>query len=335
MKRTGASKARVAGVAFVVALLALGIAGYLASPKSVTVATTTVTSSATTPPSSTSSTSSRRISHVIIILMENEEESSVIGNASAPYENALATKYSLAADYFGVAHPSLPNYLALIAGSTFGVSTDCLPSQCSLPANVTTVASLLDSHGLTWREYAESMPTNCSQTDSPDGLYWTKHNPFVYFGSITGNNGTGPTSSYCDSHVVSMQQFYLDLQAGDLPSYSFITPNICDDAHSCPLSVGDEWLSTLVPKIINSSAFSSTALFITYDEGATNDIRGGGGEVPCILVSPFARPGYVSTVEYSHYSLLATVEAIFDLGSLGRNDTGATPMSDLFAQGIP
>jgi len=175
------------------------------------------------------------------------------------------------------------------------------------------------------------MPANCSQVNSPDGLYFTKHNPFVYFGAITGNNGTGSTSGYCDSHVVSMAQFYLDLQAGDLPNYSFITPNICDDAHSCPLSTGDQWLSALVPKIINSSSFATTALFIAYDEGSTNDTAGGGGRVPCILVSPFAKEGYVSNVEYSHYSLLATVEAIFNLGSLGRNDTSAAPMGDLFS----
>jgi phospholipase C len=262
--------------------------------------------------------------------MENEEYGSVIGSSSAPYENALAAKYALAADYFGVAHPSLPNYLALIAGSTFGVKSDCLPALCTLPSNVTTIVTLLDSHHLSWREYAESMPANCSQVNSPDGLYFPKHNPFVYFGAITGNNGTGSTSSYCDSHVVSMDQFYLDLQAGNIPSFSFVTPNICDDAHSCPLSMGDQWLSTLVPKIINSSSFATTAVFITYDEGSTNDTTGGGGHVPSILVSPFAKAGYVSHVEYSHYSLLATVEAIFDLGSLGRNDASASAMGDLF-----
>jgi len=262
--------------------------------------------------------------------MENEEYASVIGSPSAPYQNSLASSYALAADYFGVAHPSLPNYLALVAGSTFGVTSDCQPAQCSLPSNVTTIATLLDSHHLSWREYAESMPTNCSQLISSDDLYYPKHNPFVYFAAITGNNGTGSASSYCDSHVVSLSQFYTDLQAGDLPNYSFVTPNICDDAHSCPLSTGDNWLSTFVPKIINSSSFATTALFITYDEGNTNDTAGGGGKVPCILVSPFAKPGYVSNTEYSHYSLLATVEAIFNLGSLGRNDATSSAMGDLF-----
>jgi phosphatidylinositol-3-phosphatase len=353
LKRAGSSKAQLAAVVFVVALVALGAYVVTASQKGAN-STTTQTSlskastatqtsaqaSTETPPpevstnstssSSSSSAPSASISHVIIVLMENEEYGSVIGSSSDPYENGLAAKYALAADYFGVAHPSLPNYLALVAGSTFGVNSDCLPAQCTLPNNVTTIATLLDSHHLSWREYAESMPANCSQVNSLDGLYFPKHDPFVYFGAITGNNGTGSTSSYCDSHVVSMDQFYLDLGADKLPNYSFITPNICDDAHSCPLSAGDEWLSTLVPKIINSSSFATTALFITYDEGSTNDTTGGGGQVPTILVSPLARAGYVSHVEYSHYSLLATVEAIFDLGSLGRNDTSASAMGDLF-----
>ncbi len=340
LKRAGTTKAQTAELVFVVAMLVLGASYVLTlQPKAATSTTTTgastETSASRTPPpittsSSTSTTAAPKVSHVIVILMENEEYGSVIGSASAPYQNSLASSYALAADYYGVAHPSLPNYLALVAGSTFGVTSDCLPAQCGLPGNITTIATLIDSHSLSWKEYAESMPANCSQVNSPDGLYFPKHNPFVYFGAVTGNNGTGSASSYCNSHVVSMNQFYTDLQAGNLPNYSFITPNICDDAHSCPLQTGDQWLATLVPKIVNSSSFATTALFITYDEGNANDTTGGGGQVPCILVSPFAKAGYASHVEYSHYSLLATVEDLLGVGTLGRNDSTAAPMSDLF-----
>ncbi|MDA4134325.1 MAG: alkaline phosphatase family protein [Thaumarchaeota archaeon] len=271
------------------------------------------------------------IRHVIILVMENEGYGSVIGSASAPYQNQLASKYALAANYFAVSHPSLPNYLALVAGDTFGVASDCLPAQCALTEP--TIVSLLDGKGLTWREYAESMPANCSQTDSQDGLYVAKHDPFVYIDGITGNSGTGATSAYCDSHVVPFTQFSNDLSSSNLPSYSFITPDLCDDAHSCPLSTGDQWLSTVVPRIINSTSYATTALFIVYDEGSNNAGFGpnSGGQVVCILVSPFARPGYVSQVPYSHYSLLATVEAIFNTGNLGRNDATAAVMSDLFS----
>lgn len=274
------------------------------------------------------------IKHIIILMMENEEYGDVIGSSDAPYETMLASQYAIAGDYFAVTHPSLPNYLALVAGDTFGFSTDCLPVTCTLPYQVTTVANLLNAKHLSWREYAESMPTNCSQTTSVDGLYDPEHDPFVYFSDVTGNYGTGSTSPYCDSHVVPLDQFWTDSIKDNLPAYSMITPNICDDAHSCQLPAGDTWLSTYVPLIINSPSFSSTALFIVYDEGTTG-LGPGGGQVVCLLVSPFAKHGYVSTVEYTHYSLLATVEAIFGLGNLGRNDATASPMSDLFASGFP
>ncbi len=292
----------------------------------------TTTSTKTTTSSLTQSTAAPPIKHIIIILMENEAYQQVIGSTSAPYENALASRYASAANYFALTHPSLPNYFALVAGDTFGVASDCLPNQCSITGP--TITSLLDSHGLTWKEYAESMPVNCSQSDSADGLYVTKHNPFVYFSSITNNTGSGMTSQYCNSHVVSFSQFWTDLQTSNLPNYSFITPNICDDAHSCPLSTGDAWLSTVIPKITNSTSFGSTAIFVTYDEGS-GSTPNSPSQITCILVSPFAKQGFSSDVYYTHYSLLATVEAIFGLGNLGRNDATATVMSDLFSIGIP
>ena len=276
---------------------------------------------------------STSVQRVITIVMENEKYSQVIGNPSAPYENALAANYTPLTEYYAIRHPSLPNYLAMVSGSTQGISSDCLPSQCS--TNSSSIVDLLRSHGLTWKEYAESMPTNCSQAVSSDGLYWPKHNPFVYFSSITGNTGTGQTSAYCDSHVVSLAQFWNDLNANALPNYSFITPNICDDAHSCSLSTADTWLSKVVPRIESSQEFSSTVLFLTYDESAASDVSGfgsaHGGHILCIVVSPFVNRGYQSTVQYSHYSLLATTESLLGLGNLGTNDATAQPMSDVFA----
>ena len=141
------------------------------------------------------------------------------------------------------------------------------------------------------------MPGDCSQNDSPDGLYFTKHDPFVYFDPITGDSGSGNTSAYCDAHVVPFTQFWGDLSTSNLPNYSFITPNICDDAESRPLSTGDRWLSTVVPRIVNSSAFASTALFIVYDEGTNNASFGPNAGVRSSASSfpPFARVGMSRT----------------------------------------
>lgn len=335
MPCTHSMKRAQAATLLIVLILAAATATYILKASQPGATTSNVPSSSTTNTTGiTTSTASigtqstsLPIKHVIIILMENEAYSQVIGSSSAPYETSLASHYASATNYFALSHPSLPNYFALVAGSTFGVTTDCSPSQCSISGP--TIANLLDSHGLTWKEYAESMPNNCSQTDSSDSLYVTKHNPFVYFNSITNNTGSGTTSAYCNSHVVSFAQFWTDLQSSNLPNYSFITPNICDDAHSCPLSTGDAWLSMVIPRIINSSSFSSTAIFVTYDEG-TGSTPNTPSQIPCILVSPFAKQGFASDIYYTHYSLLATVEAIFQLGNLGRNDTTATVMSDMF-----
>jgi phospholipase C len=194
----------VAVIAFL--LLSLAVFGYFAGSKNeycsfhptdvgCTTTTSTAISTMTSTTTSTSTSTIPTVRHVITIVMENEEYSQVIGDPSAPYENALAVNYTLLTSYYAVRHPSLPNYLAMVSGTTQNVSSDCLPSQCS--TNSSSIVDLLQSHGLTWKEYAESMPTNCSQTVSSDGLYQPKHGPFVYFSSITGNHGTGQTSAYC------------------------------------------------------------------------------------------------------------------------------------------
>ncbi len=307
-------------VASVTILIAGGVIGYFVAMGGSNNASSINTSAS-------QSTVGSPIRHVMIIVMENEGYGQVVGSSSAPYQNLLISRYALAANYYAVSHPSLPNYIALVAGDAFGVTNDCQPSQCSFPN--ATITNLLDSHGLSWREYAESMPVNCSQSLSQDGLYVPRHNPFVYFSSITNNTGSGVTSQYCNSHVVPFTQFWNDLQSSNLPNFALITPNICDDAHSCNLSTGDAWLSTAIPRIIDSGSFSSTALFVVYDEGSGSGTNSP-SHVVCILVSPFAKSSYSSNTQYSHYSLLATVEAIFRIGNLGRKDSTAGTMSDLF-----
>ena len=272
------------------------------------------------------------IKHVIIIVEENEAYSSIVNSSEAPYENQLIRQYSLAGNDFSPESPSLPNYIDLTAGSDLGITTDCSPSSsCQVNGGMTNIGDLLHSSNLSWKEYAESMPSPCYRSNS--GNYAVRHNPFVYYTDIT-DNGTD-----CNQHVVPMNittgaGFIDDLQSGKLPNFSFITPNLCNDGHnSCSNTMTqvqqiDEWLGVVVPKIIDSPEFASTALFITYDQGSTLSYS---SQVVCILVSPFANSGYVSNNYYSHFSLLATVENIFGLGSLGRNDTTAAVMTDLFA----
>lgn len=264
-----------------------------------------------------------QIAHVIVLVLENQEYGSVLGNKDAPYQNYLAGKYALATNYYAVSHPSEPNYIAMIAGSTLGISND--GSVAANQRNATNLVGLLRSKGISWKAYEESMPSSCNTLDSTDGLYLTQHDPFVYMTDITNNQ------TYCRGHVVSLTQFYADLASAALPQYSFITPNARDDGHYTNLSVADNWLSTFVPQIINSTSFASTALFLVYDEGTTN--MDGGGHVMAIAIGPntIVKPRFQSNDVYTHYSLLATIESIYSLGNLGRNDTAANTMKAMFA----
>jgi phosphatidylinositol-3-phosphatase len=278
------------------------------------------------------------IKHTIIVVMQNQEFVSSTFQSQAPFLWSLANpegngKYAFLSEYYAVSHPSLPNYLALTGGSTFGLTRNCEPDQCA--QNATSVANLLEKKGLHWREYAESMVEPCEIEIIGD--YYPKHNPFVYYMDIV-NHG-----AYCDSHVVPLGDvnqktgpFYADLKNGNLPSYSFVTPNNCNDAHNCPLSTGDAWLKTFISDITGNEVFRDTVVFIVFDEGVTSRGFGegiAGGQVYGAVIGPpeIVKPGAVSSTQYSHYSVLATIEKIFDLGNLGRNDAGATSMgSDVF-----
>ncbi len=141
--------------------------------------------------------------HVFVIMMENKERSQVIGSASAPYINQLARQYGSAANYTGVAHPSLPNYMALTGGQTV-FTTDC--QGCVTPARHL-VDQVVDS-GRHWKAYMESMPAPCTTTDS--GLYVQKHNPFIHYTDVVGN------SVRCRNHVVPFASFATDLKSGSV-----------------------------------------------------------------------------------------------------------------------
>jgi hypothetical protein len=267
-----------------------------------------------------------KIEHVMIIVLENEEYSDIIGNAAAPYQNSLADRYALSANFFGVAHPSEPNYIALVAGSTLNITSDGSVSENQQPA--TNLADLMKSRNVSWKAYQESMPRACYMNDGPDGLYVTKHNPFVYMTDITGN------TTYCEEHVVNLDELYVDLSSNRLPQYSFITPNNENNGHDTSIAHADNWLSGFMPALLNSSSFNSSVIVLTYDEG-TSDLQGG-GRIATIIMGPnsIVIPGFESQLPYDHYSLLATIEAIFGLGNLGRNDANATVMSDFFAVNV-
>ena len=267
------------------------------------------------------------IKHVIIIVMENKGYTQIVGSGNAPYQNQLAKNYASSSEYYGVYPDSLPNYISIISGYPY-LTDDKDPDAIS-PLKERTIVNLLQSKNLSWKGYFEDMPQVCHLQDSGGSGYIAHHNPFVYFDLRNDDS--------C-KNTVGLDRFYKDLSNQTLPNYSFIVPNNIHNTHDSTVTEGDNWLSNFVPKIINSSTFNNTALFIVYDEGKKHDKSGfgsgiyavNGGRLPLLLVSPFANKGFVSSHEYTHYNLLTTVEKILNLGNLGKGDAAAKPMTDLF-----
>ena len=249
-------------------------------------------------------------SHVFLIVMENEESTGIMGNSAAAYINALAGGHGLATEYFAVSHPSLPNYLALTAGSTFGIASDC--TGCYV--NAMNIADQVESSGRSWKAYMESMPSSCYVGDAYP--YMQKHNPFIYYNDIRTN------PARCAEHVVPFTQLSTDLTNGTVPNFAWITPNMCNDMHDCSIATGDAWLAKVVPGILASSAYlNGGALLITWDEGESNAGCCGnatGGQVATLVIAPNGIAGLRSTIAETHYSLLRTVEDAWGLSPLGR-----------------
>ncbi|HYS38790.1 MAG TPA: alkaline phosphatase family protein, partial [Pseudonocardiaceae bacterium] len=260
--------------------------------------------------------------HVFVVVMENHGYSSIIGSSAAPYVNSLLPSAALAANYYAVTHPSLPNYLALAGGSMFGITSDC--TTCWISA--TNIADRLEAAGSTWKGYMESMPSPCFIGDSYP--YAQKHNPFIYFNDIRTN------AVRCQSHVVPYSQLATDLAStATTPNFAFITPNMCSDTHDCTVGAGDSWLSVQVPSILNSAAFKTqrSLLLLTWDE----DDSTGANQVATVLLGSGVAAGGRSSVAYNHYSLLRTIEDARGLTTLTANDANAAPMTDLFATAPP
>jgi hypothetical protein len=273
---------------------------------------------------------------VFIILMENHNWSQIQGSTSAPYiNNTLLPMSSYATQYFnppGI-HPSLPNYLWLEAGTNFGITNDNDPAS-NHQSDTSHLATQLKNAGISWKTYQEDISGNTCPLTSVN-LYRPKHNPFVYFDDITNTNDAN--SPECIAHVRPYTELATDIANGTVPPYVFITPNQCNDMHdSCSpvnnqIKQGDNWLSTEVPKILNSTAFQSNgALFITWDEGEGSD-----GPIGMIVISSLAKGGgYNNAIRYTHGSTLRSFEEIFGV-SLIRDANNQTDLSDLFKSASP
>lgn len=281
--------------------------GAAKTPITVTIAGTTSGGSGTIPASS----------HVFVVVEENHSYASVIGNSAMPYLNSLASKYGLATQYYANTHPSIGNYFVLTTGQIIS-NNDNL---CSTISNDNVVRHLLTA-GKTWKAYAESLPyagyTGCAAYP-----YAKKHNPLAFFSDVANSS-----EKY---NLVPFSTFSSDLANNRLPNFSFIVPNLLDDAHDGSLNAADAWLKKHIAPLIASPVFQKDGiLIIVFDESFDTDTQHGGGHIPAVVIGPKVKPGYKSTKLYQHQNTLKTLMQALGVTSFPGAASSAPGIADVF-----
>lgn len=295
----------------------------------------------------------RKFDHVFIIMMENTGYDALIGNPNAPFVNFAAANYGFANNYYGVTHPSQPNYIAATSGSTNGVADDN-----DTTINVANVVDQLEAKHKDWKAYMQSYSLCVTPLDHSCGnqLYERKHNPFISYQDVQSD----PSRV---ANIVDLGQLTSDLSGGHVPDYTWISPDQCHDMHgrgSTPddpcdysqvqalIATGDAFLQDTVSAITNSRAWTeNSVIFIAWDEsdytgtgfqgfgddsGCCDSVAGqGGGHVVAITITHSDDSNRTSNVAYNHQSVLATIEDSWHLGCLAFtcDTTNVPPLSDL------
>jgi phospholipase C len=292
--------------------------------------------------------------HIVIIMLENHGDASVIGNPNAPRLTALARDNGYASHYYGVTHPSLPNYVAITSGDTWYSNSDD-PTQ---RFNHINIVDTLEARHISWTAYMQAIPSvgfsgDFYPADEENALYVIRHDPFMLYDDVRDN-------AQRRAHVVSMDRLTQDLRAGKLAQFVWVSPDVCHDMHgmsgkACPYSddaalkrTSDAYVVSLVQEIRSSKAWTKrSVIFIMTDEtdydGSMTSTGGwasatgccdspvvpknaaffpqggmyGGGPSPLIVISPIAKAHFTSDTPYNHYSVLRTIELSWNLAQLG------------------
>ncbi len=258
--------------------------------------------------------------HVYLIVLENHGYDSVVKGSQMPYLQGLIKHGALATAYEAVSRPSQPNYVALFSGDLQDIDDD-LNHDIDAP----NLADQLEAKGRSWSVSAENLPSGCFRGASASGgrdgpgTYARKHEPAISFISISRDPLRCGRIHDLSAFSPAEAEFQL------------IVPNLCNDAHDCPLSTADTWLSKLVPRILGSDTFKQDGvLFVTFDEAESRQPN----QVPLVAVGPSVRSDSTSDAPTTHYSLLRTIEDNWGLGCLARS-CSAPNLGGLFAPPTP
>jgi phospholipase C len=300
-------------------------------------------SSEAVPPSTGAAATTSAIQHVFVIVLENHGASDIYGNTtSAPYiNNTLIPSFGRATNFIDKL-PSLnsePHYVWMEAGtnafSDHTFTTDSDASSSNSTASTAHLSTQIIAAGSTWLSYQESInSTSGACPIASSGNYAAKHDPFVFFRDVSGATPS-KTNAFCVAHHKALTALATDLANNTVAAYNFITPNLCHDMHSnsCtgssdPIKQGDTWLSQNVPAIISYVNAHQGVLFIVWDEPA-----GSTGTIPLIVVGPHVKANHVSSIQYSHSSLVKSVEQILALPFLATVSSENT-FTDFFDAGF-
>ena len=234
-----------------------------------------------------------RPDHVVVVVLENKNRTSILGSSKAPYLNALAARGANMAQSYGVTHPSQPNYVAMFAGDQHGVTTNACRNLGDKP----NLGSQLQAAGLSFTGYSESLPS-VGWRGCESGLYERKHSPWVNFSNLPASVNQ-PFTAFPEDYT-------------QLPTVSFVTPNMCNDMHDCSVATGDAWMKRNLDGYARWAMTNNSLLVVTFDENAGGTVN----QIATILVGQHVRPGLYAE-RMNHYNLLRTLQDAYGLAPLG------------------
>jgi len=257
-----------------------------------------------------------KVTKVLVFIEENHSFAQM--KTGMPYAFSLAKQFGYATNYVAIRHPSLPNYIAIAGGSTYGITSNDAPSS-NKPVRGVSVFGQAIKAGKTAGLYAEDMPGNCHRNDGGN-RYVVRHNAWAYFSAERG---------MCEQFDVPTSHLDGDIASGELPNVAMVIPNNCNNAHDCSLGSADDWFRQWMPKIFNGPDWKSghLAIVLTADE----DNKKSGNVVLTVVIHP-SQKGNVVTTRLTHYSLSRLLSEVTGSPPLLNANT-APSMSEAF--GLP
>src|SRR5256886_13454885 len=261
-----------------------------------------------------SAEASNNFDQIVVVLMENHDLTDIYGPAT--YMTQVANTFAFSTGWTSITNPSQPNYIALIGGSTFGVSGDGNHPNLNHP----TIVDVMENTGKTWKAFAEDASGTGCGLNPPRG---EDHFPFLSYTTITGN------SARCANLLPgSGAEVISAFNAGT--NFIWLTPNDCNNMHSCSVAQGDAWIASWVPALLAAMAGKKAALLLTFDEGYSSPPY-----VFTAFIGPAANLAHKSSAGYTHYSFAKLLEDVWGGGNLGQGDVNAPSPVEFFQPGGP